>query len=76
MAEFKLGYKHYPKNLAKYIQITIDLRGEINLLTLLHNDELFVGMQIINSLIISPFLRFLIHLKSIELLWTIKYSIL
>lgn len=27
MAEFKLGYKPYPKNLAKYIQITIDLRG-------------------------------------------------
>lgn len=68
MAEFKLGYKPYPKDLAKYIQITINLRGEINLLTLLHNDELFVGMQIINSLIISPFLQFLIHLKSIELL--------
>lgn len=28
MAKFKLGYKPYPKDLAKYIQITIDLRAE------------------------------------------------
>jgi len=28
MAELKLGYKLYPKDLAKYIQITIDLKGK------------------------------------------------